>query len=100
VSNEFRVKYVGRAHAQTTRTAYEIAKRASEALADKIVITVESTELTTLQDKIEKAKKAFEEILERRRLRDTSFLASNPPQNAGVWECQVIARKAMEELLK
>ncbi len=60
MSGEFRVKYAGRRHLQTTRMAAEIALRARELMADRITITVASVEL---YDAIKSAKKEGAEIM-------------------------------------
>jgi hypothetical protein len=51
-----------------------------------------------LQKENARFKKALEEINNPKRLKDMSFLASNPPQNAAIWEVQVIAREALAEI--
>lgn len=44
---------------------------------------------------VKRYREALEEISEKRRLRDMSQLASNPPQNGAVWDIQVISNRAL-----
>jgi hypothetical protein len=40
---------------------------------------------------------ALKKILDPKHLRNTSFLASYPPQNAAVWDIQSTVRQALEK---
>lgn len=49
------------------------------------------------EKEIKRLREALKMILDPKRLRDVSKLASNPPQNAAVWDIQVIARAALKD---